>query len=238
MSRRIKLNDDEFLQKTLACIRQQLMGYKGDDGKISVTITLPEAEAKTKILFTPSAYAKMVWLVQHTDTEVGWHGTCERVEGGFLISDIFCYPQTVTGSTVTTNEVKYKEWMDSLPDDVFNKLRFHGHSHVNMPTHPSATDDEYRKGILSQLDDDMFYVFLILNKKGEKSLVVYDLANNIQYSTNDCVMDILLDDGTVGSFVEESGKMVEKATQAYAVKSYAMFPSTQDSAVDNKRAKN
>ena len=43
----------------------------------------------------------------------------------------------------------------------------HGHSHVNMGTSPSATDTKLQEDHLAQLQDNDFYIFLIVNKKRE-----------------------------------------------------------------------
>lgn len=41
------------------------------------------------ISFTPLAFAKMMMLVEVNDKEVGWHGTVERQNNNFVITDIF-----------------------------------------------------------------------------------------------------------------------------------------------------
>lgn len=78
------------------------------------------------ISFTPLAFAKMMMLVEVNDKEVGWHGTVERRNNNFVITDIFVYPQVVTPTTVEPSQEEYNEWQTELPDDIHNSLRFMG----------------------------------------------------------------------------------------------------------------
>ena len=80
--------------------------------------------------------------------------------------------------------------MLSQPDEIYNKIRFHGHSHVNMATSPSGVDDTYQEQIIQQfmsspVDENNFYIFGIFNKKGSYWLNIYDIYNNKFYETDD-----------------------------------------------------
>ena len=55
----------------------------------------------------------------------------------------------------------------------------------------SSVDDTLYENILSQLDDTMFYIFMIWNKKGDKTCKIYDLAKNILFDTADCEIKII-----------------------------------------------
>ena len=84
-----------------------------------------QPETKPTINFNAIAYLKMLTLVDSCDTECAWHGIVEANEEHtrFDISDILVYPQTITGTTVQTDEVKYTEWKNALDDDTYNHLR-------------------------------------------------------------------------------------------------------------------
>lgn len=147
-----------------------------------------EADKKCEVCYNSKAWYKTIMLIEIQPKEVGWHGICRRDEEDptvFYVEDILVYPQKVTAINIDPDPVEYAAWMNSLDDDTFNNLRIHVHSHVNMGTTPSSTDQTFRKDRLSQLRDDDFYVFQIMNKKGEINSAVYDFKNNIFYESAD-----------------------------------------------------
>lgn len=141
-----------------------------------------------QLLFTPEAEAKMWALVETNQKEIGWHGTIEQLDDTtFMITDILVYPQTVTGATITCDDNKYGDWFveQATTNKDFDKIRFHGHSHVNMACFPSAVDTELQQSILKQLGDDEVYVFMIVNKKKEFWINIIDNKNGIIFETED-----------------------------------------------------
>ncbi len=119
----------------------------------------------------PAIFQQMMDLVQKNSTEVGWYGVCERKGDDVEIVEILEYPQRKSATRVTTKGVpEYDEWLINLPIEKANKIRFAGHSHVNMPAVPSTIDIADEKTTLSQLDEDDYYIFFILNKRGEWDL--------------------------------------------------------------------
>lgn len=174
----------------------------------------------------------MQTLIREFDKEVAWHGVAERCEekDTYLISDILVYPQEVTGSTVTTDQNEYEMWLMKQEDDVFNNIRMQGHSHVNMSTSPSSVDLNLYDGILSQLDSDMFYIFMIYNKRGEKTVKLYDLRENILFETADVTVAVK-EVGDLTGFLEEAKELVVTKTYNYGAgvrtygNSYPGYPS-------------
>lgn len=154
----------------------------------------------------------MLTLVREFDKEVAWHGIahrCEDEEDAYIISDILVYPQEVTGATVNTDQEKYQMWLMNHDDDVFNNIRMQGHSHVNMSTSPSTVDTSLYDRILEQLDDDMFYIFLIWNKRNEKTIKIYDLAKNVLFETADVTVSVREDDIGMERFLKNAKEMVQ-----------------------------
>lgn len=207
MSRHIKFTNQDhqyILQKIESIIRTN----KFQDGKLNFVYSLPSLDLKTNLVISSVAWTKILTLVTSFDKEVQWHGIVERTNDGFLIKDILLFPHEITSTTVTSDQKKYEEWLDSLDDNTFNHLRFHGHSHVNMAVHPSSVDMDYREKILqtiSQNDDEAYYIFLIINKKCEISAEIYDVSNNILYETSDINFIIYLNEQeTVNNFVNEA----------------------------------
>ena len=132
------------------------------------------------IHMTLLAYVKMSKLVATSDKEIAWHGHVTKEGNVMTINDIYVYPQVVTSATVDAHEEQYGGWMISTFKEELNHIRMQGHSHVNMGVSPSSTDTTYYKDLLSQIDD--FYIFLIINKKGEVHTRVYDKINNVLYT--------------------------------------------------------
>lgn len=230
MAKPIKLTE-ELKKQALEEFAKTLAGIKMADGKISYNknFTYKEDE-KATIFFTPEAYSKMIALLMSFDSEVAWHGVGERIEGAnFLISDLVVYPQTVTGSTVEMDTEAYAKWiMDNIEDERFDHIIMQGHSHVNFGTTPSAVDTNHQESILAQLTDDMYYIFMIWNKKLENNTKIYDLQNNTLYENKDISYGILGDGYDLEAFVEEAKEQVKKKTTVvagynYGGKSYGSY---------------
>lgn len=211
MSKKIKITEQD-LQEIKEDFAKSLESMKISDGKISYNKTLGNTNEKATLYFTEIAYIKMLALVREFDKEVAWHGIVERSGGeqnAYIVQDILVYPQEVTGATVETDQERYQTWLYDFDDDVFNKIRMQGHSHVNMSTSPSGVDTAFYDGILNQLGDDTFYIFLIWNKKGDKTIKIYDLVLNVLFETADVTVKILEDDTGITTFLENTKEMVQ-----------------------------
>lgn len=211
MSKMIKLTP-ECLAEIRKDFESNLQGAKIADGKISYTKTFGYINRKATVYFTEMAWLKMQTLIREFDKEVAWHGVAYRGEDEskdeYYITDILVYPQEVTGATVNTDQEKYEMWLMMHEDDIFNNIRMQGHSHVNMGTSPSGVDTTHQEKILAQLEDNMFYIFMIWNKRGEKNIKIYDLAKNILFDGTDVTVEVQ-DDGTgMSAFLAEAKKMV------------------------------
>lgn len=195
------------LAKAKEHILKQLDGLRLQGTKINLQYDLEEAfkeqlkeqnYKKPIIYMTASTYLKMTEYVAQCDTEIAWHGTVKRGTGDkkhlFFIKNVFLYPQKIAAATVQVDDTKYTQWTDSLDADTFNTMRFQGHSHVNMNTFYSSTDEENKRAFLNDLLDDDFYIFLVTNKRKEHNFEIYDLAQNIIFEKNDIEFRVYLDD--------------------------------------------
>lgn len=132
-----------------------------------------------------------------------------------LWRDILVYPQQVSGATVNTDQEEYTNWLYGLEDAVFNALKMQGHSHVDMGVSPSSVDLTHQSEILSQLEGDMFYIFMIWNKRLEHTIKIYDLGSNTLYEDE----DIQLVCPDLEDFLTQADQMVKKKSSAPAAKS-------------------
>lgn len=190
MSRLIRLPQED-ITRLCGDFEKHLRSGFSPSGSIDFHRKLPELTARTTLSFTREAWEKMLALVGQWDSEVAWHGLSERDGDGYLVSDILVYPQEVTGATVTTDQARYETWLMSLPDEVFGRVRMQGHSHVAMPVSPSSVDEALYRGICERMSGDMFYIFLILNKKGERHCEIVDFQKNTVFFTPDITVRVL-----------------------------------------------
>lgn len=218
MSKPIKLTD-ELLARIQEEFIANLRSTKMFDGKINYTKNFKWEDSendKAFITFSPVAFAKMVMLLQQFDSEVAWHGVAYRdgkQENVFYITDIMVYPQLVSGSTVNTDQEAYTQWLYSLDDESFNNLKMQGHSHVNFGTTPSPVDTTHQEQILKQLDDDMFYIFMIWNKKFEHTIKIFDLRNNTLYEDGDITVCIGDEGVDLDAFIKGAKDIVKPKYQ-------------------------
>lgn len=209
---------EEFLKFLAAGV------FKNNTVNYSKKLTLNTGK-KASLEISQLADKKMRALVDKFDKEVAWHGIARKVkDGDYVIDDIVVYPQKVTGSTVTTDQEKYQMWLYEQPDEIFNNLRMQGHSHVNMSVTPSSVDETYYGGIVDQLRDDDFYIFLVTNKKGDVYVNIYDKQSNTVYEDKDVTVFVDVEEEIL-EFAEKAKELVVDeyfprytGTQVYSLK--------------------
>lgn len=216
MSKIITLAPD-ILEQCTKEFYEALKAGKFPDGKVNFTKELGTVDRKATVFFDEMAWQKMQLLIREFDKEVAWHGIAKRGEekDTYLISDILVYPQEVTGATVTTDQEEYQMWLMQKDDDVFNNIRMQGHSHVNMGVTPSAVDLNLYESILDQLDSDMFYIFMIWNKRGDKTVKIYDLRENILFETADVTVSVCEEENGLTSFLKAAKDLVVSKPVTY-----------------------
>lgn len=213
---------EEMLQE----FRAQLNKTHLFDGAFSFTRKFyfdpKTAGPKARVLYTPMAYVKMLKLIQEFASEIAWHGLVKRgeTEGDFIVYDIITHEQTVTGSTVTTEDEQYARFLEGLTDEQADNMFLQAHSHVNYGVTPSGTDIAHQTKIVQHMStrkNKGFQIFQIWNKSLKCSSFVYDFANNIYYEDKDVIVDILFDpqeDYLATNFVNDAKKLVVTKTTA------------------------
>lgn len=192
---------DEYIPSIMEIVEKTLKGTRTCDTKLQVTwdiSALFKASLQNPLVpnveFTATAWVKLTWLVASVNSEVAWHMLVERPEPDrFRVTDILVYPQEVAGTAVDSNDEEYPGWLDTIPDDKFALLRGQGHSHVHMDVNPSAADTAFYSRLLPRVKDH--YLFLIVNKRHDVWMNIYDVANNIVYEEKDIVFRVLDDEG-------------------------------------------
>lgn len=187
----------ELREQLMAQFQKQLEALKDGETVIKIEQKLSvKAENRPKVIFTERAFMKTLKLLMDYSTEIAWHGIVERSDDlTFYITDVLVYPQVVSGATVKTDDKEYADWLEEQPDEVFNKIRFQGHSHVRMGVSPSNTDLESQDAVVKQLTGEDYYIFAILNKDLKVNMWIYDMKNNAKYDTDD--IDIFMCDPEV-----------------------------------------
>lgn len=218
MSKFIKITP-QIKEELQADFAKSLENMKMSDGKISFTKSFSDTKQTAKVYFTPLAWTKMYALLREFSSEVAWHGVADRYgddeKNEYIISDILVYPQTVSGTNVEMDEEEYAKWiMENGDDERFFSIRMQGHSHVNMATSPSSVDLQHQADILTQVPEDGFYIFMIYNKRLEKTVKIYDMKKNIMFEDKDITVSLVGSEG-LDEFIKEAKAIVRPRSYSY-----------------------
>lgn len=223
MARFLKVTP-EMKEKATLLFSEALEKAVIPDGSFSYSIKFGDASRKAILYVSDIAYVKQQMLIHTTDKEIAWHGTARRGGGEnedvYFIDDIYVYPQEAAGATVETDQQKYQDWLYDLPDDVFKSVRMQGHSHVNMGVSPSTTDEKLYHGMLEQVGANDFYIFLIMNKRGDTFVRIYDMAKNVVFEKED--VEIIVE-GEFKKFFEDAKSKVTTAVPAAYTTNYGGY---------------
>lgn len=155
-----------------------LWDKKGEKGENNYFIL---DEIKPEVYFTDIASRKMSIYIKENSLEVGWLGFVENPEENkFIITDVILFEQKVSSSeTDISAEQLYNTYRELEKKGIENpneKLLFWGHSHVNMSTSPSKTDEDTAR-LWKSLPWSIRGIF---NKKGEVNLSVFFWDKSIE----------------------------------------------------------
>jgi hypothetical protein len=236
MARPIRATEKD-IRDFLETITSSLKKEKIIEKSVSFSMSMQKDDRKATIIFSQKAWIKMFGLIDGFDKEVQWHGDVSRFgEDMFLVEDIITFPHTASSATVESDQEEYEKWQDGFTDEEFEKIKLHGHSHVNMDVSPSVVDMKYRSDVINnffepQEGEDQFYIFLIFNKRRQFSGQIFDLKNNALYNSDEIFIDVLMDDHSLlTSFVADTKKIVKNPpipTTTYQTKNGANPPQTQ-----------
>lgn len=158
-----------------------------------------------KVLIDKVAFNKMWHYVDLASKEVSWLGTVERRDWNFIIKDVFLLKQEVSSSQTVITEDGLAEFGENILKkkdgvDIYNNIRFWGHSHVYMGTGASG-QDESQMGIFEE-SSHPYFIRGILNKLGRIEFTIYLYDSGIRINDPEwCVYDPI--DSSVRSIIEK-----------------------------------
>jgi len=134
----------------------------------------------------PDALTKMQLYVEECEDEIGWLGIGYRDEATnvILITDVFLFDQEVHSTTTEISPEGLGKFGEQLLQteegmEIWNNLKVWGHSHVNMGTSPSKTDDSQME-TFAEIGHDWF-IRIIANKKSDMRIDLYYYDQGIIY---------------------------------------------------------
>lgn len=130
------------------------------------------------LFYTAKVKAIIDHLVQKSPQEIGWLGTVQTLQNGYLVDRIYVPKQQVTHTETDIDEGA----MAALAEEMFaagidpGTLFYWGHSHVNMGVSPSGQDE---RQVREYLDNCPIFIREIRNKRGEAKVDIYDREERI-----------------------------------------------------------
>jgi hypothetical protein len=160
-------------------------GYKRQDEKLEPAIPFCPHGFKTEIIIgynpvifiTPDVLSDMFILVDESPIEIGWMGMIKKLpRGNFLIEKIILPEQTCSSIETSLDPDSIGKLANSLlrqknGTEEYAKLRFWGHSHVEMDIDPSPADNDQIEQFRKNGCD--YFIRGILNRKGQMQFSVF-----------------------------------------------------------------
>lgn len=198
---RLTTNEWEEMLKDISmkyheCCNRNIMNFEYTKADVAAFIKNNEPNnIKNPIIqITSDAYVKMYELVNQSSVEIQWHGLVIKEDNIYTIYDILVFPQTNSATSTNSNQNEFAEWQTKLIMDMnfpIDKMRMHGHSHVNMNVYSSAIDDGYQSELITKVDENDYYIFLVLNKRMEMYPLLYDFEQQTLFEGKDIEIQIL-----------------------------------------------
>ena len=184
--------------------------------------TVKFSEGLPSIVITEKAFNTMWHIVDQSSEEVGWLGIVNREGSMFFIEEILLFEQEVSAGTCEISPDGLAKVTEELiaahPDDpeLLNKIRFWGHSHVNMGTSSSTQDDDQMEEFAENGCE--YFIRAILNKNGRMEFTVFLYEEGIEFS--DCEWSVCVSkDDELGK--EVAKELEEKVTsKVYNISTY------------------
>lgn len=153
---------------------------------------------KPKIFITATAYVKMCTIVKECDGEIGWHLLMRKhTTGLYEVYDVLIYPQKASAAYIEVDDEERNKWQNKMDINVFKAIHGQVHSHVNMSCTPSGVDKTHYEEVTNLIKSkpENYYLFAIVNKKGDLWANFYDYEQNIIFDTKEIEITIMNESG-------------------------------------------
>jgi len=161
--------------------RDKKWAFNSTQKDMSITPLKPAGMRIPAVYYTPEVWAVITLAVQHCTKEVGWLGMVTKLDNGdYLIDKIYIPEQTVSGAETDISA----DAMAALAAEIFaegddpSRLKYWGHSHVNMGVGPSGQDETQ---VEEYLDSHSVFLRGIYNKRGESKVDIYDRTQGVVF---------------------------------------------------------
>lgn len=153
---------------------------------------------KPKIFITAEAYVKMYTIVKECDGEIGWHLLMRKhATGVYEVYEVLIYPQKASATYIEVDDEERNKWQNKMDINVFKAIHGQVHSHVNMGCSPSGVDKTHYEEVTNLIKNkpENYYLFAIVNKRGDIWANFYDYEQNIIFDTKDIEITIMNEKG-------------------------------------------
>lgn len=140
-----------------------------------------------KLIYTTKAYRTLLAMMSTTHAktkEFMFLGFVEQSGKDYIVEDFFLVPQHMCSGAYCETSDRYDTWInEAVSLDKRRLIRLHGHSHVNMGTTPSGTDDNQIKELCVNVSN--YFIQLIINHSMTNTVNIWDKTNNLIYNNID-----------------------------------------------------
>ena len=168
-------------------------------------------ESTEPIRISGKAYQKMKFYTQLADGEIAGLLIVGKDTEGMLIDDVILFEQTAGASIVELSKDDMGKFMRDMitqnKADIIPKIRGWWHSHSDMGTFWSTTDDDCIKRLMKRMD----FVISIVTNKAETMKVRIDCKKPFKFSIDDYPAVAIMDD--IPLFVECKKEVEEKVKE-------------------------
>ncbi len=208
-------------------------------GNIVLNVMQAVKVVQPKIYITASAYVKMMTIVKECNGEIGWHLLMSKHRTGiYELYDILIYPQKASAAYIEVDDEERAKWQNKLDVNTFKAIHGQIHSHVNMSCTPSGVDNTHYTEVTALIkpNKDNYYLFAIVNKKGEFWANFYDYEQNTLFETKD-ISFIIMDEKGIDIIEQTKQQIKDNLKQRVIPSPYCYYESEpSDKKVKKKKS--
>lgn len=149
-------------------------------------------EDKPTLSIPIDSYRKMMAYTDLCQGEVTWFFDVEYIQDNhtFMVGEVYLLEQEAGGADVEMDEETISKFLEQMIERGVTQLpRGWGHSHVNMGTFFSGTDEQ----TITELTNNTFIVALVVNKRREMKCDIKINTPYFKFRINDISVKILVE---------------------------------------------